>query len=231
MLKITIDTSALRSSLPDIQRKITRCTALALNDVARTAVDLLQQKQTAVFDRPVNFTQRGYRIKRATYSGLQATVFALPRQDNYLQPEVSGGPRKVKAYERAMRAAGILPAGCYTVPAKSLRLDAFGNIPRALLVQILRQTASSGGTYANAKLADPIKAQRGARRHGVFFVMPEGNRQKLPAGIYRWAGRQSWLIIAFVRSATYRPRLPLKDVGAQAARETFDEAFARYFTS
>lgn len=231
MLTIKLDTSAITATLQSTQRKIVRCTALALNDTAKSAVVLLQQKQSAVFDRPNSYTQKGYRVGRANYSKLSASVFALPRQDNYLAPEVSGGTRKVKAYERAMRQAGILPAGFYTVPAKSLRLDAHGNIPRALLVQILRQTAASGGTYANARLGDTKKAQRGARRHGVFFVMPEGNRQKLPAGIYRWQGRQSWMVIAFVRAPIYRPRLPLRDIGLQAVNQTFQDAFSGYFTS
>ena len=231
MIKISIDTSGLRSSLPNIQRKIARCTALALNDTAKKAVDLVKAKQVSVFDRPVTFTQNAMRVKRASYSNLTAAVYALPRQDNYLSPEVSGGSRKVKAYERAMQAAGILPRGFYTVPAKSLRLDAFGNIPRAFLVQILRQVAASGGTYANAKLSDGKKAVRGARRHGVFFVMPEGNRQGLPAGIYRWEGSKSWMVIAFVRAPRYRARLPLQQLGEQAVQQYMQSSFTGYFSS
>ena len=230
MLKITIDTSGLAHSLQATQRKIERCTALALNKTAERAQSDVQGEQSRVFDRPVNFTQRPMRIKRATYSSPVATLTAGPRQTNYLEPEVLGGGRKVKAYERVLRGAGVLPAGYYSVPAKALKLDAFGNIPRGMLVQILRQIAAIGG-YGNAKLADREKAVRGARRHGAFFVMQPGNEQRLPPGIYRWQGRDSYMVIAFVRPPIYRKRLDLHRVGSRSVADHFATEFGKVFAS
>src|SRR5690606_17275008 len=104
-------------------------------------------KRTAqrVFDRPTRITVNSVLYAKATKDRLYADVFIRDEASGgtpparYLLPEVEGGARRLKPFERLLQAQGVMPAGMFAVPGKGAQLDAFGNVPPSQVNQMLSQ--------------------------------------------------------------------------------------------
>src|SRR5690606_27648319 len=80
---------------------------------------------------------------------------------HFLRDHVTGGSRGNKPLELAMQRMGALPPGWLVVPSSNgVKLDAFGNVPKATVARIL-QALATGTT-----------ARRGADTFRVFAVRP-----------------------------------------------------------
>jgi hypothetical protein len=234
-MKLTVDVFGLDAATRSIVDRFSerRLNAAAATALTRTALDVKAaevREMRRVFDRPTPYTLNSVYVKPATAAQLVADVWLKDDRAGsgtpatyFLGPEVRGGGRGAKGLEKALQAIGALPAGWLTVPAAGARLDAYGNVQRGQIIQILSQlriTLVAGYTRnMSFDARKQINAQRKAG--GRYFVVRVGQRTRLPPGVYlrEWFVRGVTPVFLFVSRANYQPRL---DFDAVAQREAAD---------
>jgi hypothetical protein len=231
--------AALTSRMQAEQKQVDYATRVALTKTAQKAVPALQREMRDVFSNPTPYTLSGLRVEPATKSRLSATVMlkddatkATPAA-KFLLPQIQGGVRGQKRYERALQAVGALPAGYRTVPGAGAKLDAYGNMSRGQIVQILAYFRAFPEAGYKANMTDQGRARlaRGSKRKlgFTYFVGRPGDR--LPLGVYQRftfaKGSAIKPVLLFVRSAVYQPRLDFEYVVEKTVETEFAGEFAR----
>ncbi|OHS09297.1 hypothetical protein HMPREF3289_01115 [Pseudomonas sp. HMSC75E02] len=202
-----------------------RVLADALNHTANQANQALRSEIDDVFDQPTPFTRNAVRILNATPSRLEASLWVKDDKDNnskgqapedWVAPQVFGGPRVDKASERNLRSRGILPKGMFIVPAEGARLDQYGNMSRGQMIQILSGLGAlefTAGFKGNAT----DSARSLARGHQqAYFVMKRG---RVPIGIGERRDKTLVMVLAFVRAPQYRERFKFFEVVRRIAED------------
>jgi hypothetical protein len=194
------------------QRQIKFATAKALT---RTAVRIQEAETRAIeksFDRPISFTKRAIGIAPATTANLEARVFVKDRQAKYLEPQIMGGSRGIKTFERRFNSKG--GSGGYWVPGPGVKLNASGNIPLNTIKQIALQLQLAGA------------------KSGLFqtvFIGRPKNQPNKPFAI--WAkdkkGKLVPMLIRLDKSPTYRRRFDFYGIGNRLKGQVFNEEFNR----
>lgn len=244
MLKIELQgLDDARSALQDFsQRRFTSAVATALTRTANTLGQQWTQQLTTRFDRPTPATVRAVVVRRAENTA--ATLVAEVKLRDQLRAEgatppvewlatqETGGRRRIKKFEQALQAQGSMPAGWVAAPGPAAKLDAYGNVTRGQIVQVLAQLgAQYSPGYARVISASAAKrAARAVQTKRAYIAMQPGNKAGLTPGVYERQGRRLLAVFFFVRSATYRRRLDLiggaqRDVGRVLSRE-FDRAIS-----
>jgi hypothetical protein len=227
-------------------------TSKALNKTAQAVKANLVSEMANVFDRPTPYTLRSLYVKPSTKKNLQAVVWLKDSYDQgipatkYLWPEIFGGGRDLKRFEEALRRTGVLPNGMIIVPPRfgaPETLDAYGNIKRSLIVQMLSYFSAFGqqGYKANinekrkARLAKGTKKTQGFEYFvsgGKRTITSTGKPQHLPPGIYRrstgyWSAWGSPIkpIFMFVKKPLYPKRLPFFETGKKTINTMFRPLF------
>ncbi len=221
------------------ERQAPYAMARTLTDTAKLDRVALKDEMRTVFDRPTPYTLNSTRFNMATVDNLESVVYfkelsATTRQ-HYLEPQVEGGSRPLKAFEKRLARAGIMRPGQFAVPASSAPLDAYGNVKRSFLVEVLSffNTFREAGYSANMTQASRNRRRRGTRNaFGYsYFAIPPGHRSGLTPGIYRktYQGRGTTIkaVFIFVGSTHYEKRFDIQKV----ARETYDSNFNRLFAT
>lgn len=177
-----------------------------------------------VFDRPTPYTQRALFMRPATADRLQAEVYVKDDlagsgtpATKYLLPQVDGGSRNVKRFERALQAAGAMPTGWQAVPAtganSAVRWDAYGNVSRGQIIQILSQVGVELTAGYNRRIVGPVDKRKGAQakrrralgRAGGQYVAVPKQKGKLKPGIYLAEGRDFGAKLGFGRTGRLKP--------------------------
>ena len=239
-MKFTITTNArdVIASMGDVAaRHIPFATALALTRTAQEAQRHEQHEMRDVFDRPTPFTLSALRVVPATKTNLTASVEIKDSAakgvaaSKYLAPEVYGGRRDLKAFELALFHAGVLPPGHYIVPGEAAKLDAYGNISRGQITQILSyfRARLDVGYTSNATEKTRARLKKGSkRRYGiVYFVSKPGDR--LPPGVWmreiHGLGSRVRPIMMFVTRAQYEAIFDFHYVIERTAQEVLPKEF------
>lgn len=245
MLSLKVEgLDAARASVEGFSdRRFAAAVATALTrTVVATRAELQSVAQTS-FDRPTPYTLRQLRYVPATAANWNAAVgydiagvtdihgniqrFSAGSDtpaSKYLMPQVTGGTRRAKRFEVLLRAAGHLPDGYVTVPGQGATLDAYGNIARGQIIQILSQlriTAEAGYTRNMSRdERKQIAAQRKAG--GRFFVIRVGDGRAAP-GVYQreFIGRNITPIVMFVRDAHYAKRFDFYGIARRTSERLF----------
>lgn len=216
------------------KRLLQDAAVLAINRTAYQAQKAEQDEIRARFDRPTPFTVNSLTVIPAKPNSLSAEVvfkdyLRNPGDRHYLEPSVYGGGRPQKPFERRL-SKRLLPAGWFTVPGPGAKLDAFGNMSRGQLVQILAvlgalPTANAGQGFQGAQTA---RSKKRNKRIGDYFASTPffqfSHKGKcLPFGIYQRLsqGRRVRAVLLFVRTTTYRARFPFFEVGRTVANANF----------
>ena len=238
MIKIGIESKALTDKLTDFQkRQLPFALARALTETALEAQRMVRNEMRIEFDRPTPYTLKGVRVISASKAKLFADVALQDgggrnRPTQFLLPEIQGGPRNVKGYEKLL-------GNRYTVPGKELHLDAYGNIPggwiaRALSDSNLLRGGVTARTSKDAKVdmerMRARRAKRAASGKPVYFIgRPGGGR--LPEGV--WERRKigsAWVvrpILIFVdRAPRYEERFEFRYTIDRVFRLRFNAHFA-----
>lgn len=230
------DTSDVLARLNGQARQVPFAISLALNRTAAAVKDAEEREMRDVFDRPTPWTLRGVGSAPSTKSDLRAVVFLKDRSavssghppDVYLTPEIRGGTRNLKAFELAFRSAGVLPSSMMMVPGSAMTLDAYGNIPTGLIVQLLSyfKAFPEQGYRANVTEARKAKLKRGTKKQqGFEYFALRGAHGKLPPGIYKRVmfahGSSVKPIIVFVDSAHYEAIYDFGFVGESTVAKQF----------
>lgn len=223
---------ALRQELRDFSER--RFKAAVATALTRTALEIKEAERLEMidsFDRPTPYTLRSLYAKGATAQTLEAEVGIKADASGgrpptkWLRPQVFGGLRRWTGFERALIRGGVMPDDMRAVPGRFARLDAFGNMSRGQMAQIISQmrieTGRAGSTRTMPRLAfednkadrlRKLKAIRRAERSagGWFVALPNG-RGRLRPGIYlmrdtAWGRAAPKPIVVFVSKAAYQPR-------------------------
>jgi hypothetical protein len=193
--------------------------AIALT-LTRTGGDVkaeVDRQIPALFDRPTAYTRMGFRLFPATKRNLRALVSFREDARHFLNAQVEGGARTLKALERALTALKALPPGMMVVPGQGARLDGSGNVERGQVVQVLSQLRITMTAGYTRNMSYEGRAQINAQRRagGRFFVAAPGGR--LQPGVYQreLVGRNITPVFVFVRQAAYKVRLPIERIAQQ----------------
>jgi hypothetical protein len=206
--------------------------------LTKTAREIATQKQNAIrstFDRPREQTVKAIQTKGATKQNLTAIVSirddkALPASE-YLAANIKGGGRSLKRSEIMLRAAGILPSGMFTVPGAGAKLDAYGNMSRGQINQILSYFRTFGKTTLNTtrmNMSDAKRNKMAARR--AYFIVPIKDRKiKLYPGIWQQIGKEIKPILMFVNAPKYNSIFEFEDIDFNGVSEIFHHHFNTEF--
>jgi hypothetical protein len=143
---------ALRDDdLPKMARNV-------LRDLARDVQAAEKEEIQDVFDRPTPYVQNSFRIlKKAEAFDLESIVgIENKRIEEALKPSIPawGSSRRLKAIENRARALRLLGADQYLVPSKDMKLDRYGNVPRAvareMMTSLAMQYSGKRGKYTYA---------------------------------------------------------------------------------
>lgn len=230
-MKLTVDFKGLDQAAMAITERFSarRLNAAAATALTRTVVDVHKAEREELLrtlDRPTPQTLSAMRYVPASADRLEAWVgFDVQRvtdirgqtlrytqgetpASRYMLPQVQGGVRSAKRFEKLLQAAGHLPAGWFAVPGAGARLDAYGNVSRGQVIQVLSQLRITGTAGYTRNMSDDARKQIAAQRKagGRFFVVRPG--AKIAPGVYQreFTGRNITPIFIFVNRATYRAR-------------------------
>lgn len=211
--------------------------AVALTRTAWRIAGAEKATMASVFDRPTPYTINSVRVTQANRANLVAKVrlsddaYKSISAAAYLAPQVYGGDRNLKRFERALQLRGLMPSGWFAVPTREARYDAYGNVSKGQIQQILSQLGAQNarGYHATLDKNDPRKVARAEKRAGgLFFTVSPGSveAKTLRPGV--WLRRNFTFfggshavkpIFLFVRSVRYKIRFPFYDVGTQVFQE------------
>lgn len=208
--------------------QLAKTVATAMNRTMSTIVSKERARIAQVFDRPTPYAVRAPYAISAKPDNLIGFISTGDGRspgkgtpaNRFLGPEIYGGDRNLKRFERALASKGILPSGLYCVPSKEAAsygiIDQYGNIKRSFIVQVLSglQAFSEVGYLANRS----AKSKRKQRQQ--FFAVNGNSPRGLPLGIYQRINRSFRLVIAFVSEPHYRKRFDYFEI-AQSTAERF----------
>lgn len=205
----------LRKQLAEFSdRRFAAAIATALTRSGKHAQEQLRSEMQQTLDRPTPFTLNALRLWPARADKLEASVGFRDdgrggvNASHYLMPNVEGGSRRTKRVEAALLAIGALPPGWFAVPGQGAKLDAFGNMERGQVIQILSQLRVTMTAGHDRNMSHDARKQIAAQRKagGRFFVMPIGS--KVQPGVYQreMFGKSITPVLVFVRKPTYRAR-------------------------
>ena len=229
-MKITVKSNideATRGLSDLARRQIPFATSRALNATAKSVQDRLSREITSRFDRPTPWIQKSPFVRNSSKENLEAIVGIKNQgraasQAVYLAQHFEGGGRGNKPMEKAMRAAGILPAGWLAVPSQDgVQKDAYGNVSKATVARIIAALQNGG------------RQQKGGNSFRLFIVRPDHadpRTRHLEPGIWSVSGFGDQTILKpvflFVRAATYRQVIDLPAIAQDVVQREFDQHFA-----
>lgn len=241
---------ALRATIDGFSaRRLAAAQATALTRTAVQVRDTVKARLPRVFDRPTPYTLASLYAKGATATSLQAGVGFKDESSGassstpatkYLGPHTAGGGRHVKRMEKALQARGAMPQGWFAVPASGARLDAYGNVSRGQVQQIISQLGTellTGDSRTLRRRPGETDAQWQARRRKAYgkaggqYTAVSQPRGKLKPGIYlaqaRDFGRKLGLgrtgrlvpVFIFVRAIRYQARFDFEGMAQQLGQQ------------
>lgn len=241
MLNLTISHTlqSVSKSLQKQQKQVRFATAVALTRTAgiakREVVDAMRKN----FDRPTPYTLRSIFTKRATALKLEASAYV---KDDYigggqnlstaelLKHQFSGGKREAKRSEWRFRQAGLMSGNEFLVPAKAAKLDAYGNVSKGQMQQIMSQVRVGLDPYAYASKSK--RSQRNQTKAGEYFWShgsTRGHNGNLPRGVWlrKNGGRFLQPVLLVVKAPNYRRRIDLDKIRQLVITRDFDREFTK----
>lgn len=207
--------------------------AVALTKTGQDVRSGIRDEMSRVFDRPTPYALNGLMLRPATKDRLEAEVWVKDDPsgsgtpaDKFLGPEIFGGARSLKGFERALQRIRVLPQGMFCTPGPAAEIDSYGNMSRSQIVQLMSYLSAfeEQGFRANATARTRASRWKGNAKKGVrgfeYFVLGRQEGKLIP-GIYKRMnysgaelGRASHLargaakaVVFFVRKPAYQKRL------------------------
>jgi hypothetical protein len=224
----------LLKNLDDVSRKhIPFAVAMALTKTAQLGatgvVDVMRRR----FDRPTPYSLNSLRVVTAKKSDAQPSARVYFKDDafkgtpasRYLSPEVHGGPRSQKRFERALIARGLMKSGKFAVPAAGAQLDQYGNVRRSQIVQILSALRAFGEQGYVANRTGSKRSQRKAAAAQYFVGAIDGVEGVWQRQMFG-SGEGVRPVFLFTAAAPhYRVLVPLDKIVENVARARFGGEF------
>lgn len=234
-INIRSDIDQVISKLRNLRRdQLPFAIAKAVTGTAQLVKKALNSEMLYAFDRPTPYTLGSLYLSPATKAIPVAKVWLKDDAGKgtpaakYLLTEITGGGRRYKRFERALAARGLLPDGMFAMPGSAARIDAFGNMERGQLMQVLSAVGAAetrSGYQAN-------RTARSAKRKGAslaeYFVGKPGGG-KAPLGIWQrfkfGVGGAVKPVAIFTKAPVYQVRYRFQEIAAQVVREEFASQF------
>lgn len=245
-IKVQTNFPAVQAAMRKAAGQVPFAASVALNATTTKARADVQARMRQVFDRPTPWVINSLRVKRATKSTLVSELAfkdksSVENSRSMVEPHIAGGQRQYKAMEGRLFRAGLLPAGYNVVPGGAAKLDAYGNVSRGQISQLLNVlgTYREAG-YNKADARTRARLAKGNAKKGiagfVYWVNPATGPQRrrhLQPGVYQRVqtglGTSLKPILIFVKRAQYRPRLPFYSLVEAAANKHFEPEFNKAF--
>lgn len=223
MLAVKFDTSVLERKFSGIEKKqLPFATALTLTWTARDMQEAIKRAMPSEYDRPKRYTVEGVFLKAATKAKLEAYVFLRDEATKgtapvkFLAPSVYGGHRRVKRFERALRATGAIKGTELAIPASGAKLDSYGNVSAGTIVQMLSNLGAnpSGANTPIGKLR-----KRGKKKGNDWFVGTIGNQR----AIFKREGKtlKTYFLLVEESTVTYPKQFAFFDIAEHAFKRSF----------
>lgn len=244
-LDVRVDLAKAQAMLANLRRgQIPFATAYALTQCAKAAQREVEREMPRVFDRPTPYTMRAIWTKSATKSRLWSEVKVKDEAlggnpaVRWLMPQIEGGPRSAKGFERLLQRAGVLPSGWFAVPTSYVQKDAYGNVPASVIRKILSQLQASRDPLTRESAVQKRKrnsrALRAKSRPSRYFVAYPGQARtaQMAPGIYERVafgfGSAIRPVFVYVSGAPrYRRRLKFYDIVDRTVRAQLGLQFKR----
>lgn len=180
MITITIDDKQVKGMLKAMPKQASRAAEQALDFTAVRIADEVRTQMLRRFDRPTQYTLNSLKVTKTRNHNMMASVwFKDPDRmgQHYLVPQVDGGKRKLKGFERGL-------GGHEYIPGVGAKIDSHGNVSPGQIKQImsvLGRAETSAGFSANLT-ASSAKRNKKSRD---YVVISKGNRGRLAPGVYQ----------------------------------------------
>lgn len=248
-MKIKIDISGLdqvRKAMQELPKKARYAAVAAMNNSMEWADTAVRKEMRQVFDRPTPWVLNSLRIKYATPSTMAAElafkdINSATSSSTMVLPHVDGGQRRFKAMEARLMGIGLMPAGYNAVPGAAAKLDAFGNMSRGQISQLLNVLGTyteSGFNKANINTVKRL-AKGNAKKSVYGFtywvnkVGGTGQGKHLQPGVYQRVqtgfGSSLKPVLIFVKQANYKKRLDFYGITKRVVNQRFPAEFDRAF--
>lgn len=214
-----------------IEKAVVGAVAETVNDVHRAQLE--EMKMSLAKDSP--FLKRGlWKIqpygkgRTITEAGTRFNnVGARGSPDSIIAPNIKGGGRGNKASAKALAAKGILPAGFFTVEGRNYPRDSKGNITRGRYSQML----DSLGAITKENRSNFPKSGQKDRKGISYYVINRGGQ---PFAIVERKGKQTQIMLVFVRKTNYKAKFDYKGAGDKQFAYSFprhvDRILMRYMS-
>ncbi|ORE94114.1 hypothetical protein ATO13_08571 [Stappia sp. 22II-S9-Z10] len=225
MMRVTSNSAKVRQGVRNlVSSQVPFATALALTAAAKDARTAVRKEMRSVFDQPTPYTLSSLQVTPADKRDLTAVLWFKDYDrgiNHYLVPQVSGGPRPAKLFERRLASAGLITGSQRLVPARSYPRDRYGNMPRAVYQRILSNIQAQGDAYQNTT----AKSRKRNRKRAQYFFA--GADTGLTPGVYerKFGDRDIKAVFVVTDGTNYSVRLRFKPV----ARATIERTLPRHF--
>lgn len=215
--------------------------ALAINAVAAKVREQVLVEFSQKFDRPTPVTMKGLFTRPADYKK-QADPFAevlvkdvqlgkIVGQSlaSIIGHQFSGGQRIPKRSETLLRQNRYLAGDEYIAPGPDAKLDAYGNISRGQMQQIMSALRANFDPYQNR--SSSRRSQRNAARAGNIFYSsgkPGTGQTKVPRrGVWARDGRgRLKLLLVIIKTPKYQQRIDMQSISDSVSAQHWDDAVA-----
>ena len=233
-IKATSNVELLSKALRTLgERQLPFAFALAATKTGQIVKKTLLEELGKQIDRPTPQTLKSLFLKGATRQKPEARVWfkdsfntGIPA-DKYLQTQVTGGARRPKRLEIALRARGLLGGDEWAIPSKDI-LNQYGNMPGALAMRVLSglgAAETSSGVTANASGSARSRKKGNARR---YFIAKIANTRAV------WERKQTAFgtgirpIVIFVKKTpNYRAAFPFFEITENTVQKNYAGQFLK----
>lgn len=235
-IQVKADFRPLETSLRTMSSKTKYVLAQTLTNVAQTAKVMETIAIAKSFDAPTPWTVNAIYSTNARSNQLYVEIgiknnaisHGIPAA-KYLYNQIYGGVRSDKRLERALRAAGVLPAGYEVMPGPAMQLDQFGNMYGTQVRTILKALKAYQG---DMRRRGRNLVRGGVSLAGNYFTLAT-QRGKLAPGVYlrdnRHHNARLKLMLVFGKPAAYHMRYDFFGVGMKAIQASYDHSFHAAF--
>lgn len=219
----------------DVERKqLPFAISRALNDTVAGGRKAAQGQMEGDLHRPTAYAKRGIVYERSDKHNLEASVIIYGSKSTngglpaayFLGPQIDGGQRSHKAFEKQLVARGYMRTNEVAVPAARLRLNQYGNVTQGQINKImsgLKVDYRGGGA---TRVASTSKGKSRAAAKGRYFV-PRRSSSLAPGIYYEKPSRKKAIypVMLFVGKTAYTKRFKFRQAVILHANRNFEKNF------
>jgi len=219
-----------RNRMPSVIRN-------ALNDTVKSGRLEVQKEMDRVFDRPTPYAKRGVIYDAATKETLRAAVVvtgdrtkgALPATA-FLGPQIEGGHRSHKAFERQLIQRGLMKPNEVAVPSREISLDRYGNMTQGFINRFMADLQIDYRGAGATRVRSDASVKRNKNYRSARFFVPKRGSSLFP-GVWQRdpSTKDIKPVVLFLRRESYRIRLKLRDVVERHANAEMPANFEKHF--